>query len=82
MVLGAEDFVLLIGADEFVTLVFAEKLLLIVEEEEEVEILHVDEDKLFLIEVSRCAPSRSIGVVGIVKVDSRGDTVCSIISIR
>ena len=81
MVLGAEDFVLLIGADEFVTLVFAEKLLLIVEEEEEVEILHVDEDKLFLVEVSRCAPSRSIGVVFMylwwVKVDSGGGTVAS-----
>ncbi len=63
VVLGAEDFVLLVGAEESVTLVDAEKLLLVVEEEEEVKLLHADEDKLLLVEVSQCAPLGLISVI-------------------
>ncbi len=63
LLLGTEEFVLIVDTEEFVTLVDAEEFLLVVKEEEEVEILHVGEDKLLLVEVSRCAPSQSIGVV-------------------
>ena len=54
------DELFLVGAEEFVALVDAEELLLVVDNE----LLDVEEDKLLLIEASRCAPSRSIGVGG------------------
>ena len=54
-----------VGAEEFIALVDAEELLLVVDDEEDDdELLDVEEDKLLLIEASRCAPSRSIGVGG------------------
>ncbi len=59
------DELFLVGAEEFVALVGAEEFVALIDDQEHNDKLpNIKEDELLLIEASRCAPSRSIGVGG------------------